>query len=397
MSDNETAEMEELLTLARSKSKESRSSLIKAINEFYSGEGNHLTERDRVMMEDIIRALLRDVEISVRQTLSKHFAKLPDAPRDLIVELANDEIEVAHPILIHSEVLHDRELMEIVQNRTMEHQIAIAQRPSVSTQLSDSLVETDNPTVIETLLENMGAKFSDRTMGRLIDGSKERTSYQRPLALRSDLSPQLVRKLYWGVSAALRVHLLDTYDLDPDQLDDTIESVTMGLLDEPGAGDPAPAKPEGPPEKIDRDKLIETLENGSVFEFLDQFTEVTKLRQQLLKRLVFEPGGEGLAIVCKALGLSATEFGRIFIHFRDGRLGEKIVESDEVRSARAYFHKVEKPTAIRILKRWRRDQGYLNALRMVEEDDPARSTRARRPQSGSDGKSGGWKSRDPSR
>jgi hypothetical protein len=372
--------MENLLALARIKSRKSRSELIEAIDEFYSGGGDRLTERDRMMMEDIIRTLIRDVEISVRQTLSVRLADRSDAPRDLVVLLASDEIDVAHPILIRSDVLRDSDLMEIVQQRTMEHQIAIAQRPSVSTRLSDGLVETDRPEVIETLLENPGAEFSQETMGRLIDSSREITRYQRPLTLRSDIPQPLVRKLYWGVSAALRVHLLDTYDLDPDELDDALESVTREILDESDAAGPAPAKPQGPtpkgsPEKTDEAGLIQTMENGSVFEFLDQFTKVAKLRQQLLKRLMFETGGEGLAVLCKALGLSATEFGRIFLYFRGGRLGDKIVEEDEARTARAYFNKIEISDAIRTLKRWRRDQNYLDALRMVEESRPARPLR----------------------
>ena len=54
------------------------------------------------------------------------------SPRDLVSALANDQIEVAHPILTQSTVLQDMELVEIIEHRTFGHQLAIAMRKMVS-------------------------------------------------------------------------------------------------------------------------------------------------------------------------------------------------------------------------------------------------------------------------
>ena len=43
-------ELEELVKLARNKSRESRSILVTAINDLYSGEEELLTEQDRAIM-----------------------------------------------------------------------------------------------------------------------------------------------------------------------------------------------------------------------------------------------------------------------------------------------------------------------------------------------------------
>ncbi len=137
-------ELEELVKLARDKSQESRSILVATINDLYSSEEKLLTEQDRAIMVDIMRRLIHEVETSVRRTLAERLAERPDTPEDLVLTLANDEIEVAHLILVNSEVLKDPELIEIVQYRTMEHQVAIAMRPRVSEQVSDALVETKN-------------------------------------------------------------------------------------------------------------------------------------------------------------------------------------------------------------------------------------------------------------
>lgn len=133
--------LDELVKLARDKSRKSRSVPFATINDLYSGEEKFLTEQDRTIMVDIIRRLVGEVKASVRRILSERLAERPDAPRDLVVTLANEEIEVAHPILVKSEVLQDPELIEIVQHRTMEHQVAVAMRPNIREQVSNVLVQ----------------------------------------------------------------------------------------------------------------------------------------------------------------------------------------------------------------------------------------------------------------
>ena len=96
-----------------------------------------------------------------------------DKRQALIVELANDEIEVAHPILVQSEVLRNAELIEVIRHRTMEHRLAIAMRRSVAPDVSDALVDSGEDEVIERLLENKGAEISAGTMERIVDLSEK--------------------------------------------------------------------------------------------------------------------------------------------------------------------------------------------------------------------------------
>ncbi len=196
-------ELDELVRLARDKSQKSRTILVTTINDLYSDEEALLTEQDRAIMVDIIRQLIHEVEVSVRRTLAERLAEQEDAPEDLVVALANDEIEVAHAILIKSEVLKDPELIEIVQHRTMEHQVAIAIRPKLSEQVSDALVATDNEEVITALLSNKSALISNTTMGHLVEQSGRVIGYQKPLVHRHDLPNELAKKLYWAVQGIL--------------------------------------------------------------------------------------------------------------------------------------------------------------------------------------------------
>ncbi len=363
-------ELKSLVDLARDKSKQSRSILVAAINDLYSDEEQLLSDNDRAIMLDIIRRLIHEVETSVRRTLAEYLATRADAPADLIATLANDEIEVAHPILVKSDVLKDPELIEIVQHRTMEHQVAIAVRSSISEQLSDALVETDNEKVVTTLLSNPGAAISGSTMNHLVEKSTEVPSYQRPLVHRHDLSPELVKKLYWGVSAALRQYIVQNFELDPTDIDESIEITVKKALGEKIVGPDQANGMQEPCAQAGEDDvkiLIRLLRQGEIPMFLDKFTSLTRLRLALVRRLLFEPGGEGLVIACKAIGLDKSTFVSIFLRFRQGRLGNKEVEDKELSRSLSFFDETSVVAARAILRRWQRDPDYLNALRLLEQ------------------------------
>ncbi len=231
----QSIDVDQLFRMARDKSAASRTDLVETISDLFFGGGERLSDRERALMTDILRQLIHDVEMTVRKRLAERLAHRDDAPRDLVATLANDEIEVAHPILVYSEVLLDSELVEIITHRTMEHQLAIAMRRSLSESVSDALVHTGNETVVVKLLENDSALISGATMAYLVEQSKRFDSYQNPLVHRSNLSPDLAKRLYWWVSAALRKHILENFEIDPSDLDDEIEHSVTEILETGGA------------------------------------------------------------------------------------------------------------------------------------------------------------------
>ena len=367
-------ELDELIKLARDKSQKSRSILVTAINDLYSDEDGLLTEQDRAIMVDIIRQLIHEVEVSVRRTLAERLAEQPNAPEDLVLTLAKDEFEVAHPILLKSEVLKDPDLIEIVQYRTMEHQVAVAMRANVSEQVSDALVETDNERVITTLLSNQNALISNSTMTDLVERSDRMPAYREPLVRRHDLPPVLAKKLYWAVSAALRKHIVANFDLDPSDIDEAMEAAVNDAMGIEGGPVSRQAASRGSAvEFCDQDLqvLVGLLRKGEVPMFLDKFTSLSKLRLPLVRRLLFEPGGEGLAIACKGIGLDKATFISIFIRFRQGRLGDKEVEAEELSRALSFFAQTSPEAARALMRRWQRDPDYLNALRQLEQAEQA--------------------------
>jgi len=79
-------------------------------------------------MFDILRRIIRDAELAVCRKLSAQIAGFDDAPSDLVIALANNDIEVAYLILTRSRAQEDEQLIEVLQTRAQEYQVAVALR-----------------------------------------------------------------------------------------------------------------------------------------------------------------------------------------------------------------------------------------------------------------------------
>jgi len=131
----------ELLKISRDKSVEGREKLAKSVTSLFMENDGVMSDRERSLMLDILHRLVHDFEKSVRSIIAENLVDWSDIPQDLATFLANDDIDVAYPILSKSGVLKDENLIEIIHHRTMEHQMAIAIRQSVSENVTSALVE----------------------------------------------------------------------------------------------------------------------------------------------------------------------------------------------------------------------------------------------------------------
>ena len=373
-------DVETLMRLARDKAVGSRTKLADIIGDLFFGATGTLTDAERSIMTDILRQLVQDVEISVRKHLAIQLSNKADAPHDLVIALANDESEVAFPLLLKSRVLRDQDLIAIIHHRTLEHQLAISMRDKVSPTVSATLVEAGEETVIKRLLENHNAEIARDTMAHLVEQSRRLDSLQRPLVNRSDLPTELAGKMYWWVSAALRSHIVGHFDVDPTEIDAALE-FTVNLVREEQAVE---ASPDSATERVakflaecdnaDGNLIVRLLREGEISLFERVLERQTGLRRRLLQRLLYEPGGEGLAIVCRAIDLDAELFKEVLTLTRKARVGVSENSIDECAYASMFYDQIEPDSAKTMLNRWRRNPDYLDLLRQLEmlPDVPAR-------------------------
>ncbi|NQV54929.1 MAG: DUF2336 domain-containing protein [Rhodospirillales bacterium] len=368
----ETVDTEHLFELARDKSAEGRNALAEAISDLTLESNRVLSERERALTFDILGRVIHEMEMSVRRTVATRLADMRDAPRDIVRLLASDDIEIAYPILTQSGVLLDADLIEIIRHRTLEHQLAIAIRHQVSEAVSDALVEANDENVISTLLSNQNAKISQSTMEYLVEESRRIDAFQEPILGRKDLDSKLIERMFLWVSAALRQTILEDWDLDPATVDALLEEATVNEVKSATRSSGPKTKAEelvcnlAEDEIVTPDLLLKALQDGEVTLFVGMLKQMTGLRTVLVNRIVFEPGGEGLAIVCKSLEMDKDTFADIFTLTRNARPAAAKTLQRDIRKIVSLYDRITLASAAEVVERWQRGTNYLAALRDLE-------------------------------
>jgi uncharacterized protein (DUF2336 family) len=311
--------VDQILRLAADRRASSRSRLAAIMRDLIDGRRGHLSDREWGWMSEILHTLIGGIEKPVRRKLAKTLGRLPVVPRSLITRLANDDIDIAYPVLVNSQLLADEDLIEIILYRLREHQLAIALRENLSESVSDVLVEHGSTPVIVALLRNEKVNISRAALDYLVEQSRRIGEFQEPLIERNELPRALAQRMFAWVSASLRETIVRRWGLKAEEIDvalrEALEESRLTFLGE-SEGGTASERLMGELHANGGTNLValgQLLSEGHVSLFLDGLRMRTRLRPVLLRRLVFEDTGEGLLIILRALGASADQFSTLYL------------------------------------------------------------------------------------
>lgn len=366
---------EQLLELAQDNSLVGRRLLVDSVTSLPLMEKGALSDRERELVYDILDRVLHELEMSVRKTVAIRLAEVPDVPRELIQRLANDKIEIARPVLALSPVLLEDDLISIIREKAEEHRMAIAIRQELSHRVSSALVNAGEHKVIEALLANQKANIEPEILAQLVEESQRISEYQAPLLRREDLDPGHVERMFLWVSTALRQYIIDHSKLDAEIVDDLLEQVTKEEIQALISGRQHLRRGDSsmerftPPGSLTPEALLQVLRAGETAMFTAMFQKMTGLRIGLIHRILFEPGAEGLAVCCKAMGIGKALFASLLALTRNPRdRTPKAVENEALYALTLYDRATEEST-LSILQRWQRGAEYLAALQDLELSD----------------------------
>lgn len=236
--------------VARLLTEPSASSRIEVLGRVAQGYDS-FNERELAIAEQIFRLLVHDTEISVRAALALALKDSAEIPRDIIIDLARDVVDVAVPLIKSSDVLSDADLLNIIRRSgDLGRLLAIAQRRRISNMVSSELIDTGETQVISTLVKNTGAQISDRGFQTIVTDFSDHPSVVEALVGRGDLPATVVEKLISTVTGSLAAKLQEKYQVSAPQFrgetDKTRELATLRLV-------------ESNPDPLEVDKLVSQL------------------------------------------------------------------------------------------------------------------------------------------
>ncbi len=366
-------ELQELLLLAKDKSGEARARLVENITDLFLSDDGRLSEHERALMSDILGKLVSQVEADIKKELSQALAHGDIDLPDIVNQLANDDAEIARPLLEKSSLLKDPNLIEIIRMRTDEHRMAIAMRDEVSESVSNALVEFGNEDVIEALLNNHDAVVSKRAMEYLVAESRRVDRFQEPLLRRSDLPGDLAYRMYWWVSAALRKNILSNFDVDPLVFERAVRRAANAAMVDQHTEQSSYVKAQQLVRRLSESGeltiqfLLNALRQQRVAVFVAGMAELGGINFRTAWRIFSDKGGESFAILAKAVGVERAQFTSIYLLVVQAREGGAPKSPGVIKEILELFDATTEANARGALQVWQRDSAYQEAIEELDK------------------------------
>ncbi len=258
--------------LAKDSDQEVRCGLAKKISQILPDITAKQKVKVRQWATDTLEDMSRDQASRVRHVLAETLKEMTDAPPAVIRQLARDtEAMVANPVIEFSPVLTDKDLVTVIAEGANTARLkSIARRKSVSETVSDAIVATGDTEATAELLKNPGARISEGTLDKIVDGAEATPELHEPLVARPGLSDRAAKRLAEYVADSLVDTLLARKDLPPELAEQVREVVKQRLAS--GDGPPPDTAPEtndgggdwfaagadeDEPERLTRDEALE--------------------------------------------------------------------------------------------------------------------------------------------
>ena len=128
-----------------------------------------LTGEDRAAAEGALLMMLDDASPLVRQAMAEVFARSALAPAAIVQALSLDQPSVALPVLEHSPLLIDADLVDIVATGNCETQCAIARRIHLPASVCAAIAEVGASAAALELIENASAELAPFSWDRIVE------------------------------------------------------------------------------------------------------------------------------------------------------------------------------------------------------------------------------------
>lgn len=346
---------QKLASLAKDGRSDAQTELFDAVSELLDME---LSPRESELVADVLIGLVRQAELDIRQALAEKLSILDNAPLRIILQLANDEIEVAGSILRHSPVLGDMDLTYIIKSHGPSYWQAIAQREQLSTAVMNLLAETRDLETALQLVQNENIRLSEHTLVVLSDIAQQSDRLAAPLLRRDEVSVDIARRLYQYVGAEIRAHIENEYGVKDTGIAEALSEVIVELTEaNESANEFSPSismlkaadryKEKG---LLTTKLMLGALRRGQIQSFVAQYARYTGLAPKTVVEILQQPSGQGLAVTCKAFEFSREDFVSIYLLTNRIRNQGRMVDMKDMTKAINYFTRIKADIARGIIK-----------------------------------------------
>jgi uncharacterized protein (DUF2336 family) len=299
-----------------------RAEVLRRVTDLFLLRSGSFSEDQITLFDVVMGKLLENIESSARAQFGGRIAKLPDAPRGVVRQLAQDNaILVAGPVLTHSERLDVDTLVDTAKTKSQDHLLAISGRKVLVEAVTDVLVDRGNRAVVSATAHNAGAKFSEFGVSTLVRKARDDGDLALCVWSRPDIPRQNLVKLFVDASETVKDQLVEA---DPRRAE-LIKTMVAQATDEiqtkarAGSNNFAQAAEEvrelNAAGRLNEERLIAFADEGSFDKVVAALSLMCDIPLGAVERAFVQNQTEQIVVLARAIDLSwATTLKFLLLH-----------------------------------------------------------------------------------
>ena len=332
---------------------------LRRVTDLFISGAVEFSDDQIALFDDVFQCLMHHIETSAKALLSNRLAPIDRAPPLTVRALAFDDlIEVAAPVLSQSERLDDQALIETARNKSQAHLMAISTRKVLSGAVTDVLVQRGNDEVVQSVVRNPGAEFSERGFTRLVNRAEGNDGLTTCVGLRPNIPRHVYLKLVAKASETVRAKLEAANQPIAHEVSSAVREATRLARSAPSAMTQETAiahalvKSLYEDGRLDEYQVAAFAEAGKFDEANAAIAALANVAVSVAENMMVETRAEGVMILAKISAMSWSTVKSI-IKMRDKLAGK---EPSDLESCKATYERLRPSTAQQVLRFHRMQQ-----------------------------------------
>ena len=289
-----------------------RQTLLRRLADVVCLPASRINAFERAVTGDLLVEMLRLAPVEERRRVAVRLAPLAELPNSLARLLLRDEPSVAA-------ALTDVDLIGCARDAEIEHRLLIAARRGLSEVVTETLLSFGEDAVIEAVLKNNSARLSQGAVEGVVALSRQSKGLCAPLLRRPELRPSGAYVMFWWCDAEERRAVLQRFAVSREVLQESVEDV-FAMAAAEGWSDPVARKALQFIERRQRNRAaiekspysgleaaVAAAAEGMTRELVGEIGYLSGIKPLTSAKIMGDAGGESLAILCKATGLSRLD------------------------------------------------------------------------------------------
>ncbi len=316
-----------------------RRALLKRLADVVSLPASRINAFERAVTGDLLVEMLRLASHDERKRVAARLAPLAELPNSVARILLRDDPDIAGLLIEQCASLSDADIVGCARDAGFEHRMLLAVRRGLSEIVTETLFSFGEMEVIEAVLRNTTARLSQLGIETVVGLSRQSPNLCSPLLKRPELRPSGAYVMFWWCAPEDRRTILQRFAVSREVMQEASEDV-FAIANDESWSDPVARKALQFIERRQRNRAaiqkspFDNLEHAVMVAASDGLTRETASEIAFLAgikpltgaKLLGDPGGEPLAILCKATGMSRVDLTHLWRSMRrpettaDGRI-----------------------------------------------------------------------------